>query len=258
MPRLNAALRLLVVRMKAGRRPLSSSPGRGFSGWCELAGLSLFVVGTAALLVLAVAPLASGWRVVVVEGASMEPDIPLGGIEFVSPAPSGLRPGDIILYRNPDLPGRIVTHRIVAVSDDGQFVTTKGDANRDQDAPVAVGDVVGRYEGSVPFVGYAIAWLRSGLGRKVAILLPGLSLCAFESVNLVGAVRSPRRRKPDVLAPASQRTQKLHPPARRPGAAPSSCLLHRSGDTPRLAVRTTHQRPGRIHPGHVDRMGRYF
>ncbi len=260
MPRPEARPGALIEREGApiGRfRGLRSGQLRGV---CEALGLALLALGTAALLFLAIMPLASGWRVVVVEGASMEPAIPFGGIELVSPSPQRLEPGEIVLYRNPDRPGRIVTHRVVAISDDGQFITTKGDANRDEDAPVASTDVVGHYEGSLPFVGYAIAALRSGLGRKAAISLPGLALCAVELTSVAGAFRR-RRRKLDMPASAARTQAKHEPPGRWPHAVPSACLPgspRNSSNTPHLGVRTAHQRPGHVRAGCVDRMNRNF
>lgn len=111
------------------------------------------------VLVAAVAVIAFGaavdnrwYRIVAMEGVSMEPTIRAGDALLITAPPSSLRPGQVVLL---DIDGRLVIHRVVASHSDGSL-TTKGDANRDvdrwdrADASVAVKGV---YRGRIPVLG---------------------------------------------------------------------------------------------------------
>ena len=129
----------------------------------------------------------------------MEPKIPFGGLELVSSVkPDELHPGEIVLFRNPEAPSHLVTHRIVEISDDRQFVTTKGDANPTADAPVPIENVVGRFQRVIPYAGYAVVWLRSGLGRTLGVLLPGVAIVLSEAFSVFSTLRERRAARPGV------------------------------------------------------------
>lgn len=81
-----------------------------------------------------------------VTGRSMLPLVPSGATVIVRPVdPQTLRPGDIVLYKN--TLGAAVLHRIIRVDMDplrGKVFRTKGDAVIAFDAPVTLGQVLGR------------------------------------------------------------------------------------------------------------------
>jgi signal peptidase I len=105
------------------------------------------------------------WQGHPVLSGSMEPVLPTGSVAVMRQVPtSELRVGDVVTFRAPSNPQRLVTHRITSITtEDGQrLYETKGDANRAND-PWKVtlrGDVSYRLHGDIPYVGYAAVWLR--------------------------------------------------------------------------------------------------
>ena len=95
---------------------------------------------------------------------SMTPTIPVGALVFDKPVDiETLEVGDIITYK---LSGEtLVTHRVIAIDEMEQTVTTQGDANNAADgSPVAFGSIVGVYAFHVPYMGYMSIYGRTPLG----------------------------------------------------------------------------------------------
>ena len=94
----------------------------------------------------------------------MEPEIHVGAVVYAK-AEEGYMPevGDIITYRFTG--GTLVTHRIAAVNEAEQTVTTKGDANDSADqTPVPYSNIVGVYAFDIPYLGYISIYERTPLG----------------------------------------------------------------------------------------------
>jgi signal peptidase len=89
------------------------------------------------------------YRVLSIQGNSMAPTIETGDLTFIS-RPDHIEVGDIAVFQ---LNGSIVTHRVVAIEDDGSYVT-QGDANPSPDRwdPESV-EVVGVYLFRIPLLG---------------------------------------------------------------------------------------------------------
>ena len=107
------------------------------------------LVRSALLLVsLVVVAVALAWLhshkpVRMVETGSMSPTLPVWSIVMIDPQPS-YHPGDVITFRADE--GKVVTHRVVALNDDGS-IQTKGDANPTPDNwsdPITKDDVDGK------------------------------------------------------------------------------------------------------------------
>ncbi len=176
------------------REHWASRPGlRAWAGetlsWLAILLLGFAVTG---LLFVAIAPRLLGWNLVVVAGGSMEPTIEFGSVAVVEDVkPAELRVGDIVMFREAN--GRVVTHRIVAVSDDGNLLTTRGDANNtDDESKVPVQAVQARYRYSVPDVGRFVRWMGTRGGYLSLVLIPGMIVIALELVSVVKAVRGNR------------------------------------------------------------------
>lgn len=93
--------------------------------------LTSAILALALLLVGAIAygSIDNRWyRVVSVQGGSMAPTINLGDIAFVG-RPDSVEVGDIGVFQ---VNGHIVTHRIVGIDEDGNYIT-QGDANPSPD-----------------------------------------------------------------------------------------------------------------------------
>lgn len=166
--------------------------------------LSLLVL----LLVLLVsAPSVGGYETFVVLSGSMEPALAVGDLAIVAPVPSDqLQVGDIITYRTPQQPDRLVTHRIVAISADSQgrpVFQTKGDANNTLDQ-VAVGQsgVLGRVAWVIPRLGYVVAFGWRPEGKLVLFGVPALLLI----VDSVFAARKKAKATPPPAASATDVT----------------------------------------------------
>ncbi len=121
-------------------------------------------LGTVALLVwFWPASLGGATRVVMVAGESMEPGYHLGDL-VVARERSASAVGDIVVFQVPDGAGEgeLVIHRIVAVRDDGSFVT-KGDSRAVADQfHVTADDIVGEPVLRIPWGGHLIALMRQG------------------------------------------------------------------------------------------------
>lgn len=130
-----------------------------------------------ALWVVAV-PLALGWSPVAVTSGSMAPRIASGDIVIVTPFEGQkLVPGTVIVFENAATQGR-VTHRIVDIDGNGDYIT-RGDANVSNDStPVASEHIVGVGRLLVPMVGQPFVWAENSqwLLLVVAAALVGLAL----------------------------------------------------------------------------------
>jgi signal peptidase I len=141
------------------------------------------VLGAVALLLAAsVLPVLVGWQSSVIMSGSMAPTFSPGDVAVVRPVdPAALQPGQVLLVDDPDVPGQLRLHRLVAVEAGG--LQLKGDAN-----PAADGSLVdpagvhGVVRISLPLVGEPAVWIAehrvwplvgtvAGLGALVLLAL---------------------------------------------------------------------------------------
>ena len=120
-----------------------------------------------ALLLIAAAlivPKFLGYDQYAVLSGSMEPNIHVGAIVYdKEPKPEELKVEDVITYQLTN--GTIVTHRIVAIDEANGLITTKGDANETEDSsPVPFENVIGKFEFSIPLLGYLSIYGKTPLG----------------------------------------------------------------------------------------------
>ncbi len=127
-----------------------------------------------------------GHKLLVVISGSMEPSIHVGSIVGVRETASrNLKPNDVITFEDPEDPSKLITHRIISQTQDGQFIT-KGDANSVEDTkPVPPGNVVGEAVFSIPYLGYLAVFARSKLGMLLLIAVPGSLIIIGELIKLV-------------------------------------------------------------------------
>jgi signal peptidase len=142
--------------------------------------LPLIVVG--AIFAVCSLPALAGYRVLVVNGSSMEPTVPLGSVAFTRLHDAAdVEVGDVILV-NPDsdLKARFL-HRVeqVRVRDGQTLARTRGDANADVDPEwVVLNHAVPTLVTSVPAIGYVMAALTTPLGWAALVLGPAALVCA--------------------------------------------------------------------------------
>ncbi|MEG1879482.1 MAG: signal peptidase I, partial [Pseudoflavonifractor sp.] len=99
------------------------------------------------------------------------------------------RVGDIISFWTVIEGQRSInTHRIASVFHEGDIIqyTTKGDANLTNDSYLVVpGDIIGGFVVAVPFLGKVLAFLSTGTGFLLVIVLPLLAFFLYQLYRFV-------------------------------------------------------------------------
>ena len=111
-----------------------------------------------------------GLQVFHVIAPSMEPTYSEGDLLYVKTVdPDSVKIGDPITFvLNEDL--MVATHRVVAIDRENRQFTTKGDANKTEDAaPVHFNNLIGVPIFAIPLLGYVSAYIQSPPGMYVAI-----------------------------------------------------------------------------------------
>jgi signal peptidase len=156
-------LRLDVEALQGGRRlPVARLVGAvvGLFWLYTLFWLMAWVLAPTLLL---------GWEAVVITSGSMQPALSPGDVVVASPPTEAIGPGTVVVFHDAD--GRLVTHRIVAVADDGTYVT-RGDASGSDDStPLDPADIVGVGRILVPAVGLSLVWAWSGAWVKLLLVM---------------------------------------------------------------------------------------
>lgn len=128
--------------------------------------LYLTVVGS--FIIWALLPLILGWMPTIVSSGSMEPRIQVGDIIFADPmdAPEikeSVMLKNVLLARDPDKPGALITHRVTDIFNEGEAFVTKGDANASNDStPVPIENVLGIEKYRVSYIGIPVLALQKG------------------------------------------------------------------------------------------------
>ena len=120
-----------------------------------------------------------GLQVFNVISGSMEPTYSVGDLIYVKTVdPDSVRVGDPITFvLNEDLV--VATHRVVDIDAENRHFTTKGDANKTEDAaPVHFNNLIGVPVFAIPLLGYVSAYIQSPPGMYVAIGFGVLLLAA--------------------------------------------------------------------------------
>jgi len=145
----------------------------------------LFVV--AGCLFWSALPALWGWTTTTVMSDSMAPSVRAGDIVVAMPLTDPLASlGRVILFDDPDHPGLLRLHRLVAPNADGLLIT-RGDANAaDDSTPVAPSDVRGLAVMRTPALGMTYVWAQEGRWELIlaaAAATVGLGVIAFGQGN---------------------------------------------------------------------------
>ena len=138
----------------------------------------------AGLLLALTLPRLFGMPVLVVLSGSMEPALATGDVLIESRiSPVDAKVGDVITFRDPERPERLITHRVrsVRVRPSEVSFTTKGDANNTVESwQIPREGGIGRVEYRIPKLGYAVAWISGPAARIFLVIIPALLLGFFE------------------------------------------------------------------------------
>jgi len=141
-------------------------------------GWTVLIVFLVFLVFLAFGHVNNRWyKLIYVKSDSMAPLFKSGDLIFITKPPYEIKPGMVISFQ---IKNDIVTHRVVAVSDDGS-ITTKGDANNviDDWGNLKIKKIGGIYRFKIPYLGYPIAYTNGWLKGTV---LPSMSVFFQEKV----------------------------------------------------------------------------
>src|SRR3990167_9186605 len=155
------------------------------------------LLAVAVLLLVSLVPITGNVEIKIVKSGSMEPAIETGSLVLVMPA-ADIKPGDIITFGRDTKREIPTTHRVLEVNMvNGQtLITTKGDANEEQDpAPVPLRDVIGKVFFHIPGAGYVLDFARQPVGFALLIGLPAMMIVVDEAINIFKEVAALRRRR---------------------------------------------------------------
>lgn len=121
---------------------------------------------------------------------SMSPTFNRGDLIIIKACdPDTLQVNDVICFHTIiENEYALNTHRIIEINSEGGYrrFTTKGDNNMLEDQRVIIdGDIVGKYTGRVPLIGYVMNFLSSSIGFLVVIVLPLLLFFIYQVYHLV-------------------------------------------------------------------------
>jgi signal peptidase len=143
-------------------------------------------------------PFFLGMKSLTVLSGSMEPTIHVGDIVVVRQiAPTDARIGDVVTFRDPSDPRKLVTHRVrkISVADGDVAFETKGDANSATEHwRIAKAGTIGLVMYRVPRLGYVLFYVHGTLGRLLLVVLPALLLGGHE-IWRIWAPAHPRPRE---------------------------------------------------------------
>ena len=151
-----------------------------------------FAIGFAATIVIAVtgAHLFLGYDGFTVLSGSMTPTFRTGDVIVAEKiAPLDVRIGDIVSFRSPDDPKRLLTHRVIAMrATQGEVAfVTRGDANTGVERWTIPNDgVLGHVKYKIPKIGYVANRAGSRIGRILFLVVPALLLGILELRRIWG------------------------------------------------------------------------
>ena len=157
----------------------------------------LLALVISAMVFFFLAPHFLGMNFFTVYGGSMMPTIPIGSVVAAkSVEASAIKVGDIITFRTGTEADKVVTHRVVEVSNgDGALsFRTAGDNNANPDGSAVLAEnVVGKVWFHMPFLGYLSSFVTTKLGFILLIIVPGIFIISLEARNIIAELRSMRK-----------------------------------------------------------------
>lgn len=209
--------------------------------WRRLVAVTMARALLACLLGLAAwgaLPALIGWHPTTVSSGSMMPRLHVGDVAVSRPLGAEPPPlTSVLLFDDPDHPGRLRMHRFVRIDDHGLLVT-RGDANNaDDSTPVALSAVHGIGTLRVPWIASPIVWLREGQWLFLGLVAAVLALIVVVATSSrdygfsddeppeAGADEPASPRPDDLPAASLVREGRQRPALRRPALRHGAALL---------------------------------
>lgn len=131
-----------------------------------------------------------GYSLYVIASPSMSPDLEIGDVIVSRQYKGGeLREGQVVEYigKSGDMAGKIITHRIVSISGEGddRVIITKGTANTDEDPPISPSDIIAVMTYKTVVIDKIYAVLSTTVGFIFLVLLPMMAMIITEVVRLM-------------------------------------------------------------------------
>ncbi len=155
------------------------------------------IVIIALLLIMSVLPITGNFKILSVLSGSMEPAIHTGSVVAIKPA-SDYQIGDIITFGKISKTQTPTTHRIFDIKlQEGQPVyITKGDANNSPDMKeVRSSEIVGKMLFTVPYLGYAVDFVKKPFGFMLIIVMPAVLIIYDELRKIWSEIGKMKKKK---------------------------------------------------------------
>jgi signal peptidase len=171
--------------------------------WARALPLVALAFAFVLFLAVAVVPRVFGVELRSVASGSMKPSIGEGALVIAfHVSADDVAAGDVIMFHQPDDPGRVITHRVVGFAGQGAdwAVQTKGDANDTPDPWLVKPEhLMGRVRFALPAVGSTVEALHSQLGLLLllaasAVLLLLATLPPLLRASQAGGGAAPAQR----------------------------------------------------------------
>jgi signal peptidase len=156
------------------------------------------IVCLALLFVGSVLPIPGNYRILTVLSGSMEPTLHTGSIVAIAPR-KDYKIGEVITFGEIGKDKTPVTHRIkdVKIADGKNIFITKGDANNVEDnSETPQSEVKGKVLFSIPFLGYALNFVKQPMGFALVIIIPAV-LIIWEEAKKIWREITKNKKKPE-------------------------------------------------------------
>lgn len=136
-----------------------------------------FIIITAQARIIGREPSIFGHRIYIVETGSMLPELKIDSMIIVRElGPEKINIGDIITYYGHSGENKI-THRVVAIENNGEYFITRGDANNvDDPLPVTEENLIGKVSFHIPYVGLLFKFITNKVILAIIISITIFSI----------------------------------------------------------------------------------
>jgi len=162
--------------------------------------LLTILISLAVLFIGSMFPIPGNYKIMTVLSGSMEPAIKTGSI-VVSKSFSDYKIGEIITFQLSSANKTPTTHRVVEmeVIEGNPLYTTKGDANNAPDREeVNQKQIIGKVVLNIPFLGYAVNFVKKPIGFLLIIIIPAGIIISDELKKIYKEIKKKKNKKEDV------------------------------------------------------------